>query len=130
MRSKQGFHPRMRVRSGADFQRAYRSGSRARGSLLLVVVAENGLGHTRLGLSVGRRIWRRAVKRNRLRRLFREAFRLCYTNLPEGVDLILIPAEPALEPDLGTLERELVRLARKAHGRFLEKKAAAGEESG
>ena len=41
-----------------------------------------------------------------------------------------IPAKPALEPDLGTLERELVRLARKAHGRFLEKKAAAGEESG
>jgi ribonuclease P protein component len=41
----------------------------------------------------------RAVQRNRLRRLYREAFRLARADLPSGLDLVLIPrgqAEPAL----------------------------------
>lgn len=127
-RSKNGFRPRMRVRSGAHFQRAYRSGSRARGNFLLVVAVENELGWTRLGLSVGRRIWRRAVGRNRLRRLFREAFRLSYGDLPPGLDLVLIPAAPELDPPLSELRVELVRLARKARRRLHEKRAAETRE--
>lgn len=128
MRSKNGFHPRMRVRSGAHFQRAYRTGSRARGRLLLVVAVENELGWTRLGLSVGRRIWRHAVGRNRVRRMFREAFRLSYGELPEGLDLVLIPAAPALDPALPELRQELVHLARKAERRLLEKRAQEAPE--
>ena len=84
----------MRVRSGSHFQRAYREGNRARSAHMIVVACPNGLAFSRLGLSVGKRIWKHAVRRNHVRRLFREAFRLSYPDLPGGYDYILIPAIP------------------------------------
>ena len=126
MRRPLAFHPAMRLRRRRDFERAYRQGSRARGAILIVVAVENGEPWTRLGLSVGRRIWRPAVQRNRVRRVFREAFRLEYGALPRGVDLVLIPAEPRLRPDLAATRAELVKLAHKAHRRALEKAEGAG----
>ncbi len=125
MRSPLGHPPHHRIRRQRDFDRAYREGSRAKARFLLVVAVENGLGHSRLGLSVGRRIWRGAVQRNRVRRLFREAFRLNFGALPEGVDLVLIPAAPQIRPTLNEVSAELLMLSHKAHGRFLEKRRAS-----
>jgi ribonuclease P protein component len=116
-----------RIRSRRDFDRAYRQGSRARGEHLLAVVVENGLDHPRLGLSVGKAIWKSAVRRNRVRRIFREAFRLSQHDLPSGVDLVLIPARKGLEPELEATRRELVQLAHKALRRQREKLARRAE---
>lgn len=115
-----------RLVSKLDFDRAFRQGARARGAILLVVARENGLGRTRLGLSVGRSIWKGAVQRNRVRRIFREAFRLSYPDLPVGVDFVLIPAAPKLVPALAPTRAELVHLARKATRRAQEKAAGGG----
>ncbi len=108
------------VRKG-DFERAYKQGSRARGDLLVVVACPNGLTHPRLGLSVGKAIWKGAVQRNRLRRMFREAFRLEQHELPQDCDLVLIPGQPKLEPDMGALRAELRKLAHKASLRARER---------
>ncbi|MFT7678775.1 MAG: ribonuclease P protein component [Planctomycetota bacterium] len=118
-----GYSRAMRLVRTGDFDRAFRAGSRARAGVLLVVVNENSLGHSRLGLSIGKRIWRKAHRRNRLRRLFREAFRLEYDALPQGLDMILIPAAVGLETSLQDLRKELVSLSHKAHKRLLEKRA-------
>lgn len=118
---------RLRVIRRGDFGRAYREGSRARGGILLVVAVPNGLDHPRLGLSVGRAIWRSAVRRNRVKRIFREAFRLEQQALPAGYDLILIPGAPRLDPALAPTRAELVRLARKAARRCEERRARERE---
>ena len=115
------FRPHQHLRRGADFALVYREGSRARSDLFTVAVRANGLAHTRLGLSVGKRIWKSAVRRNHVRRVFREAFRLEQDALPPGLDLILIPARPKLVPGLAAARVELVAMARKAHRRYLEK---------
>jgi len=127
-----GFRPAMRVKSGSDFQRAYRDGNRARGSIMVVVACPNGLAFSRLGLSVGRRIWKNAVRRNRVRRVFREAFRLGYPELPAGYDFVLIPAVPKLWPEVQAVQRELTTLGHKAVRRCIEraeKDAAAQEQA-
>lgn len=115
------------MRRRRDFERAYREGSRARGESLLVVVVENGTAETRLGLSVGRAIQRRAVRRNRVRRVFREAFRLTRHELPRGLDVVMIPARKGLDPRLEEVRAELRRLVPKAHRRYLEKRAREGQ---
>ncbi len=110
------------VKSG-DFSRAFQQGSRARGSILLVVARRNDVGHTRLGLSIGKVVWKSAVKRNRVRRILRESFRLSYPELPVGFDLVLVAASPKLRPELQPTCLELVSLSRKAARRFDEKAA-------
>ena len=57
---------------------------------LLVFVHRNSVGHPRLGLSVGRKHGG-AVKRNRIKRLLREAFRLTRSQLPQEFDLVCVP---------------------------------------
>ena len=119
-----------RIVSGAAFRRIYAHGSRVRGELLMVVACANGLEHPRLGLSVGKRIWKSAVRRNRVRRVFREAFRLARDRLPAGFDLVLIPAVPRLEARLEPVMAELVRLAPRAAEKARRKAASAGERAG
>ncbi|HVS11549.1 MAG TPA: ribonuclease P protein component [Planctomycetota bacterium] len=117
----------LRIARQAHFQRAYRDGSRAKGSILTVVAVPNGLPHPRIGLSVGRSVWKSAVRRNRVRRIFREAFRLSRSELPAGFDLVLIPASPRLEPELAATREELVRLARKAAARAADRASRRAE---
>jgi ribonuclease P protein component len=112
---------KLRVVRRGDFQRAYKQGQRARGDILVVVGIANGLAHSRIGLSVGRVIWRGAVQRNRVRRIFREAFRLSRHELPQGFDFVLIPAKPQLEPELAATRSELERLTRKVVERIATK---------
>ena len=119
MASQFRFPRAFRIRSNARFGRIFRDGRRARGNLLLVVGAENGLGHPRLGLSVGKKVWKSAVKRNRVRRVFREAFRLSAPERPP-LDLVLVPAAKKLRPNTRETQRELVRLAEKVARRLDE----------
>ncbi len=107
------------LRRASDIQRVYREGNRARGTWMTVVARANDVGFTRLCLSVGRAAWRKAVKRNRVRRIFREAFRLEQGALPEGADLILIAAR-GVSPDLASARTEIVHLANKAWRRYLD----------
>ena len=107
----------MRLVRRRDFARVFEHGVRSRGAILTVVAARNGLEHTRLGLSVGRSIWPEAVRRNRVRRIFREAFRLSYPELPRGLDLVLIPAARRLDPELRATRAELVSLAHRVSAR-------------
>jgi ribonuclease P protein component len=112
------FHKHEHLRRPADFQRVYDRRRSVSNGWLIVYVRENGLPHLRLGLSVSRK-YGGAVQRNRLRRLYREAFRLTRHDMPVGLDLVLIPRTPE-EPPLAELTRALPHLVKQA-GRRLAK---------
>lgn len=54
----------------------------------------NDLGHARLGLAISKRVSKRAVERNRIKRLLRESFRRVRHQLP-AVDLMVMAREQA-----------------------------------
>ena len=104
------FRPHEHLRRPADFKAVYDRRRSAANDFLIVYARENGLAHLRLGLSVSRKVGN-ATHRNRLRRLYREAFRLTRNEMPTGLDLVLIPRRPD-EPTLDDLKASLPKLVR------------------
>jgi ribonuclease P protein component len=102
------FLKREHLCSSLAFRRVYERRCSASDGWLLVFAAPNDLDYLRLGLSVSRKIGN-AVLRNRLRRLYREAFRLTRHEMPTGLDLILIPRS-SREPRLEDLQKSLPAL--------------------
>jgi ribonuclease P protein component len=80
-----------RIIKTADFRTVYATRARAGdGRLVAYARVRPGGGVTRLGLSVGKRCGD-SVRRNRVKRLLREAFRLARAEFGEGFDIVLVP---------------------------------------
>jgi ribonuclease P protein component len=95
MTRKYGFRESQRLRRRRDFDRVFLGRCSAGDGGMVVYARGNGLPHSRLGLSVGRRVGG-AVRRHRVKRLIREAFRLSQYDLPMGFDIICV-IRPGIE---------------------------------
>src|SRR5258706_11787108 len=105
------------IRKEADFQRVYAARIYAADDVLIMNGCENGLAHSRLGLSISRKVGN-AVARNAWKRRIREAFRLSREELPPGVDLIVRPQKEAVL-DYQAIARSLPALAAKIGRRLV-----------
>jgi ribonuclease P protein component len=76
------------LRKSREFAQVYRKGRRQQGSGFSLIVLANGLASSRLGISVHRLI-RGAVRRNRIKRMFREVFRLHRDIFPHSCDIVV-----------------------------------------
>ena len=72
-------------------------------------VASNAFGGPRLGLAISKRVSKKAVRRNRIKRIAREDFRRMRADLP-AVDILLIARSSADQQDNATLRAELAHL--------------------
>lgn len=109
-----------RLKTQHHFRAVYQRGRRAAGQWLTVValLRRGAPGsppptNVRLGVSVSKDHGG-AVRRNKLKRLLREAFRLERQRLPVGLDLVLIPRQREDNFPLAALRAELVALVERA----------------
>jgi len=77
------------IKANNDFRRIYNRGKSFVSTGVVVYVVRNGVGYNRLGLTVSKKIGN-AVKRNRAKRVMREAFRKLEFRLKNGYDIVLV----------------------------------------
>lgn len=122
------FRSAQRVRKQREFDRAYQARAVKRVGPLRVHGVPNELGHSRLGLSVSRRVGN-AVQRNRYKRLLREAFRLLQHELPAGYDFVVVVLRHD-ELELADYQRLLMDAAQQLEALWAKRrKRATGEEA-
>ena len=100
---------RFRVTGRKDIQRLFDLGRRAADATVTLVGAPNELGHSRAAVGTSGRHGK-AFRRNRIRRLCREAFRLTRARLPSGYDYMIIP-RVGVDHSLEALNESLRALA-------------------
>ena len=94
------------------FQRLYRSSGQANGYLVLYA-RKNRLECNRLGITVSKKLGKAHI-RNRVRRRFREVYRLNEEAFLPGWDIVIVARSRAVDADFGKLTAAFLQLADKA----------------
>jgi len=92
-----------RIRRRPEYLRVYEHGLRVRARLMTVIALPNTQNCSRLGIAATRKLGG-AVVRNRAKRLVREMYR--NAEVPQGLDIVVIPRPDMLDADFSTLESE------------------------
>ncbi len=116
----EAFTKSLRLLNSSDFQTVFDDAPlRASHQVFLFLARLNNLSHPRLGLVIAKKHIRRAVDRNRVKRLIRETFRVKQQQL-KGIDVIVLSrkgmndlANAALVEQLNLQWQRLLRRAEK-----------------
>jgi ribonuclease P protein component len=104
---KYPFSKSQRLRNRRDFQAARENGIKKQTPHFIIFLYPKNGGSSRLGLTVSRKVGG-AVRRNRVKRLVREVFRLNYRLLGSSNDISVIAKRGASDIDFVTVYRELM----------------------
>ena len=99
----QGFSKKERLLKRKEFQLVFDNGERFGNNQLKIYALSNGNSVSRLGLVVGRKFGN-SPRRNRFKRILREAYRLNKNLLSNGVDIVVIPRPGLTELTLNAIE--------------------------
>ncbi len=102
-----------RLKKVKDFKRVFDHGKSLGGSTVAFYFCSNNLGFPRAGFIASKKVSKRAVDRNRAKRLMREVFRLNKHKL-KPFDIIFIARKGILGKKYSDVERDFLKLAEKA----------------
>jgi ribonuclease P protein component len=106
-----------RLTEARDYQFVFADAKRYGDKSLTLLVRKNEVQQeARLGLAISKKCAKRAVDRNRIKRLIRESFRLQHKNLP-AIDIIVM-----CKPSILSLDNESLRKALDKQWDYIAKK--------
>jgi ribonuclease P protein component len=109
---KRKFRRSFRLKKRREFERVYRNGKKYWNKTFVVYILPNKTNITRLGLTVSKKVGN-SVKRNRVKRLIRESFRLSQEQILPGYDIVVIAQPRAYSLKYKQLQSELLSLLRR-----------------
>ncbi|NNF06766.1 MAG: ribonuclease P protein component [Candidatus Eisenbacteria bacterium] len=108
-----------RIRSQNEFQKIYKEGTAFHGTFLVAFIYQKTNLERRVGIVAGRKVGN-AVRRNRSKRLLREAYRQLRPLLPsQGLQLILVARRACADTSSRHVSAELHRLCESYFGEGL-----------
>lgn len=120
------------LRLNYEFSRVYNKGRYLAARHVVIHYLRRPGRPNRLGVTASRKI-KGSVRRNRMKRLLRESYRLLEDQLLDGYDLVLVARDGKDLPDYHIVSREVSHLLQKAGlnrmNRPAEKEAKAGDRS-
>lgn len=117
-----------RLPADGPYKRVFQARRTVSNELISLHVLPNGLTRHRLGFGVAKKMFRKAVARNRIKRLIREAFRLERHGFGSGLDIVVRPK--VTQFSLIQLQKSLRYLVPKAEQRFLPKASEPDRQLG
>ena len=97
------------LRRWTEFEKVKKTGVKIAGQNIILVHIESPDGKLRIGIICGRKFDKRAVVRNRVRRVVRESFRLIRNGVREA-QLIIIPRKIMMSMTAAEVQKDLVKL--------------------
>lgn len=100
------------LKNNYEFRRLYSKGKSAASPYAVVYCRKNKSTQNRLGLTVSTKIGK-AVCRNRIRRRFREIYRLNEEKLGSGYDIVIVARAKSAAAPYRTLEADFLSLTKR-----------------
>ena len=97
MTPDEGFAKWERLIKTKDFRRVYRDGRSYKAGFVILRLLPNAALTNRVGFSISAKSIKKAFRRNRIKRLFREAYRRNKKNLKNGFDIVFVIKRNAKE---------------------------------
>lgn len=123
-----GFPRHVRLLSAGDYRNVFNDVTcKVSNRHILLLARESKTPHARMGLVVAKKNVRKAVERNRFKRLARESFRLHQQHF-EPLDIVVLTRPGLSELDNQTITKQLENLWQRLNKRALDNKVKASSK--
>lgn len=96
-----------RLLSKQDFEKIKRKGQKFQGRFFGFLVFQTHLGFSRFGFIISKKISKKAIQRNRTKRLLRETVRTLLPVLRPGFDILILGKKDLMEKSLAEIQSEM-----------------------
>lgn len=102
------------LKKNFEFVRIYKKGKFFAGRYIVAYVLKNRFGLRRLGITANKKVGK-SVRRNRMKRLIRESYRLLEDFIPAGLDIVFVARGTETEIGFAEIHKEMKFLLKKLH---------------
>ena len=103
-----------RLKKKKDFEEVFKKGKGFREDFLFLKIKKNELGVSRIGFVVSKKISRKAVQRNKIKRRLREVMKFYLSKIETGFDIVFL-AKPGIgEKDFQEIKEIAQKIFKKA----------------
>jgi ribonuclease P protein component len=100
------FPPELRLKKAAEFKQVFSNPIKSTDQYFTILATQTPFGHPRIGLAIAKKIIKKAVHRNVIKRTVRESFRL-QRQIMGSIDIVVLVRKEAIDAPIDVLRKSL-----------------------